>query len=166
MSRISPREAVERSRLNGTEDELKQLWISDRVLRLAEYQDVVERVNEQIAELRDVEPQENPYDPKTQPSSYREWARVMAEHPPQPKRIPAMLLKMKIEALRTAAEELGQLPNDIPPQTNDAVYHVVGISQDDLNKLRLFRYGDLHSHSASEDRSQAIREVGSSRRLS
>lgn len=138
MTRISPREAIERSRLNAPGDSgADKLWISDRVLRLAEYQDVVERVNDQIAELRDFEPQENPYDPKTQPSSYREWAKAQEEAASRkPPRIPAMLLKMKIEALRTAAEELGQLPNDVPPSTNDAVYHVIGISQSELGNLR------------------------------
>lgn len=134
MSRISPREAVERSRLSGGSDELKQLWIADRILRLAEYQDVVERVNDQISELRDVESPPNPFDPMRQPKGYAEWERIQAENPPQPKRIPAMLLKMKIEALRTAAEELGQLPNELPPATQDAVYTVVGISHDDLRR--------------------------------
>ena len=136
MSRISPREAVERSRLSGGADELKALWISDRILRLAEYQDVVERVNEQISEVRDIEPEENPYNPKTEPFAYKDWFRIQAENPRKPGRIPAMLLKMKIEALRTAAEELGQLPNELPPATQDAVYTVVGISNDDLKKLR------------------------------
>lgn len=136
MSRISPREAVERSRLSGATDELSKLWISDRILRLAEYQDVVERVNEQISELRDVEPNPNPFDQRTQRRAWEDWEKFSAENPPRPGRIPAMLLKMKIEALRTAAEELGQLPNELPPATQDAVYHVVGISNEDLGKLR------------------------------
>lgn len=129
MSRISPREAVERSRLSEGGNDISQLWIADRILRLAEYQDVVERVNDQISELRDIEA-ENPYDPVRQPLRHRDW------QPPEPKRIPAMLLKMKIEALRTAAEELGQLPNELPPNTEGAVYTVVGVSNEDLRKLR------------------------------
>jgi|SRR5271170_548134 len=129
MSRIGPREIIERSRLTGADDEAGQLWITDRILRLAEYQDVVERVNDQIADLRDIEAV-NPHDPKRSPLQYAAW------QPPEPKRIPAMLLKMKIEALRTAAEELGQLPNDVPAATEGAVYHVVGVSNDDLGKLR------------------------------
>lgn len=136
MSRISPREAVERSRLTEGGDELKQLWIADRILRLAEYQDVVERVNDQISELRDAEPQQNPYDPVRQAAMYKAWDEAARQRPPEPKRIPAMLLKMKIEALRTAAEELGQLPNDLPQASEKSVYAVVGVSNDDLRKLQ------------------------------
>lgn len=134
-SRVSPREAIERNRLTGNEDELKQLWIADRILRLAEYQDVVERVNDQIAELRDVEERMNPFDRNREPFAFKEWEQWNAANPPEPKRVPAMLLKMKIEALRTAAEELGQLPNELPPATNDAVYTVIGVSNDELRKL-------------------------------
>ena len=135
--RISPREVIERERLTkelANDAELRKLWISERVLRLAEYQDVVERVNEQIAELRDVEENPNPF-----PEGSRDWQHYedfVAEHPRKPQRIPAMLLKMKIEALRTAAEELGQLPNDLPPVGDAHVYSVIGIAPKDLDNLR------------------------------
>ncbi len=130
MSRISPREIIERSRLTpGAEDSTGQLWITDRILRLAEYQDIVERVNDQVSELRDIEAV-NPHDPRREPLQHRSW------QPPEPKRIPAMLLKMKIEALRTAAEELGQLPNDLPQASERSVYAVIGIPPEELKKLK------------------------------
>lgn len=130
MARVKQREMLERERLTAKDiaasEELRKLWIADRVFRVAELQDTVDQINEQIEEIRDVET-ENPYDPDD--TLYRHWTA------PKPGRIPAMLVKMKLEALRQAAEELGQLPNDLPPQSNDAVYTVVGISNEDLKRL-------------------------------
>lgn len=123
------REALELAKLSGDVPDLTRLWITDRSLRVAEYQDTVDQINEQIDEIRYV-PQ-NPYDPESQSYAWEKWDEWFRTEW-KPGRIPAMLIREKLNALRSAAEELGQLPAAPDAGEADPTFTVAGISDDEL----------------------------------
>ena len=106
FARMHQREidAVERDLQQEVTNECAGLWIADKAARIAEYQDVVERVNEKLDSLKD--------------SDY----------------VSPGLLKEKTAALRAAAEELGQIPERpaAPASTASVEYNYHGMSDADL----------------------------------
>lgn len=124
------RETLELTKLSGQQPDLAQLWITDRIMRLAEYQDTVERINEQIAEYRDLADAVNPHNPETDRYRWEAWEEWRRDWKPRP--VSAMLYRAKIEALRTAAEELGQLPRTEEESADPTAYSVAGVSDEEL----------------------------------
>jgi len=105
------------------ENEFETLWIADKVKRLAEYQDDVERINESLPDgvLVGLTMEGDGDEPKT----------IVIED-----KGTTALLRTKAKLLRNAAEEMGQLPartniQVVAPQT--IVYEVAGV---DLTKLQ------------------------------
>lgn len=87
------------------ENEYAGLWIVSKSARIAEYQQDVEEINEVLARLLDTEQDLN-----------------------------SNLIRMKHNALRSVADELGELPTRVQLQSDNksVTYHIEGVNPGDV----------------------------------
>lgn len=124
MFAMRHREEIDARRVELTQA-LTNLWITDKLHRLAEYQQDVQDINDIVEEkLEAAQPAPfNPLDPandgKSTPSATDD--------------LPAWL-RVKTAILRAAAEELGQLPQRVNVQVGGSVvtYKVEGVDMEAL----------------------------------
>jgi hypothetical protein len=100
-------EDIRNSMVEGAIAECAGLWIAQKAMRVAEYQEIVEAINRKLHELE---------------SSGAKWFPVQA-------------LKVKAETLRAVAEELGQIPERPKADNSEGPpvdYAIRGIGTDEL----------------------------------
>lgn len=114
-------------------DSSGDLWIVDRVKRISAYQQIAEMIYDQFREYRDVDDIVNPWNPEG--DSFERECYIKWEAPKK-KPLPAMLVREFKELLRTAAEEMGQLPANAETEADPTQFVVSGITDEELANLR------------------------------
>lgn len=111
---------AERTRIT---EELSRLWITDKLNRLAEYQQDVEDINS-IMEDKLEASQPAPYDPLDPASDGKATPSALDDLP--------TWLRAKAQILRAVAEEVGQLPQRVNVQVGGSLvtYKIEGVDME------------------------------------
>ncbi len=116
------------------ENEFAGLWITKKRDRLAETQDVVERAQTQLAAWDELveQLQDALRDPDNAPPSFVHAAMALRGGRGDVRSPAPELMKVVLKALRQAAEEMGDLKQDMNLNVTGVRHEIVGIENKDL----------------------------------